>query len=254
MNFGFETLPEDKKLIFSVSGGRDSTAMTLEFWEYVNIHELKPDVLLMYEQTGFNRSSASRMVKELSEKTGWPLKIVKYQGEEKPIHILKEAFRNIPLALEQREQNPKRTTIKNLFRCCDVLKKDPYKKYIKSLEPASVIIVVGIKGHDGALHRRYRLRQIRDLNTFFRTKKDGYTYFYPLRDITDKNVARILRRFGYENLKGSGCAMCPFFLIADWDAKDPDAAIRSRKFAKLLGIEPRPTSQPPLRAFCSEVS
>lgn len=248
MSFGFDTLPEDKKIILSVSGGRDSTAMSLELWDYMTFHQLDLDILLMYEQTGFNSSYATRTVKELQEKTGWPLEVVRYQGEQKPIQILRESFKKIPEALTRLDEGKKE--VKNLFRCCTVLKKKPYHEFIRRFAKDEIIIVVGLKGKDGALHRRYRMRQLRDLDTYFRTKSDGYTYFYPLRDASDKDVRNILRRFNMAHVKSSGCVMCPFFLI--YDMGDKDAERRSRYFAKLNGIEPRMTNQPPLRAFCAE--
>lgn len=254
MDFGFDTLDFDKKIILSVSGGRDSTAMSLELWDYVIFHQIDADILLMYENTSFNRSSGTKTVKLLAEKTGWPLEVVKYKGELRPIDILKESFRSIPKAIEL-SQHIKRKSYKKVFKCCDLLKKQPVQKYISQFSPKGIIIVLGIKGGDNALHRRYRMNQLRLWDTFFRThKKNGYTYFYPLRDAQESDIEQTLTNYGFQDTKGSGCAMCPIFCIADWDEKDPATAIRSKKYAMLLGVELRAENQPPLRAFCSGVA
>lgn len=253
MDFGFDTLPEDKRIILSVSGGRDSTAMVLELWDYVQFHQLDLDTVLLYGDTRFNSSKAREVVETLSKKTGWELHIARYEGEERPIQILKESFQLVPKALSQLDEGKKE--VKNLFRCCDVLKKRPIHDYLKQYEKDSFIVVLGIKGGDGALHRRYRMRELRKQGTFYRTKKnDGIMYFYPLRDAQERDILNTLRRFHMDHVRGSGCVMCPFFLIYDMDGKDLSAARRSRLFAKLNGIEPRIENQPPLRAFCSEVS
>ena len=239
----------DKTLILSVSGGRDSTAMALALWDFTTLYPRDYDIRLLYETTGFNKSEATRTVKRLAEDTGWPLDIVKYQGPRRPIDILKESFYAIPKALKIIEEGGKKT-YKKVFACCNWLKKKPANDYIKSLDRDKVIIALGFKAGDKALHRIYRLKQLREWNTYFRTKANGYTYFYPLRDAQESTIERILRRFGYGEVKSSGCAICPIFCVAKWHKKDPETDIRSRIYARRLGIDFPNHEQLTIRESC----
>ena len=247
----FSSFDFDKTLILSVSGGRDSTAMALALWDYTVLYPDNYDIRLLYETTGFNKSKATATVKRLAKNTGWHLDIVKYQGDKRPIQILKESFRAIPKALKIIEEGD-RKTYKKVFACCKHLKKKPAKLYIKKSNPDKVIIAIGFKIGDKALHRYYRMKELVEWNTYFRTKVNGYTYFYPLRDCQEKDIDTILRNFGYGDTESSGCWLCPIFCVAKWHKKDPESDIKSRVYARGLGIEFPDSEQLTLRESCTK--
>ena len=241
----FSDLPKDKEVYFLASGGRDSTAFVLEAWKL----GIKGTMIL--GDTGVNRPSAIQTLERLEKDTGFLLVRVKPDTDRRPIEILKDSFLRIPKALEELEKG---RTYKRVFPCCDDLKKKPMNKWFKERDPENSVFVMGIKTGDNALHRKFRLRELRDRGTFLRRHvKNGFLYHYPLRDCYDRDITAILKEFGYGSVKSSGCAMCPIFCVADWRKRDPDTWLRSVRYAKRLGIEFPGTDQTDLRDFCSGV-
>lgn len=249
MEPNFETLNFSKGIIVLASGGRDSSAMALSLADYVKEQGLDPNIRLLFGDTHLNRAKARQTIIKLQEVTGFPLDTAKYQGERRVIDILEESFRMIPQAIERLKFGGK--SYKTLFSCCDVLKKQPMKQFLKAQDPNQIIQLLGIKDGDLALHRKYRLSQLRELNTYYRKhKKNGLLYYYPLRDCQEADISRILMKHGFDRTVGSGCAMCPIFCVANWDMKNPETARRSKLMAKRLGIELRAESQTGLMEFC----
>ena len=239
----YSDIPQDKTIYFLASGGRDSTAMILEAWK-VGLQGT-----LILGDTGVNRHNSLMTLNRLSSVTGYPLIKVKYEGDKRPIEILKESFHNIPLALELLEKDK---TYKNAFPCCSILKKKPMNRFLKTRDPDNSILVLGIKAGDRALHRRYRMNQLRDRETFQRRHvKTNLLYYYPLRDCQDSDIKEILSEFGFNGTHSSGCSLCPIFCVADWEKKNPETTRRSRLMAKRFGVDLRAENQLPLRAFCS---
>ena len=245
--FGFDTLDFSKKIFICASGGRDSTAMALALKDYSP--SSLGNISLLWENTRVTKLSARKTLERLADYTGFPLIEVRYEGKEKPIQILKESFKQIPKALEHVELGKK--SYKKFFRCCDVLKKQPSKDFISQFEKDEIILFLGFKAGDKALHRVYRMSELRGWDTFYRRKKDGYLYFYPLRDCQEKDIETILKHHEFESTKSSGCTMCPVFCVADWDKKDPETARRSKALAKRLGIDLRAENQRSILEFCS---
>ena len=232
------------KVYFLASGGRDSTAMILE------AHKVGVVGTMVLGDTGFNSSKAIKVLERLSDLTGFSLLRVKNTwSERKPIEILRESFRAIPEALELAK---KRKSYKRVFRCCDELKKEPMKAFFKKLESDSVL-VLGIKGGDLALHRRYRMRELRDRGTFYRlNKKTGLLYYYPLRDCEESDIDAVLEEFGFRDIASSGCQLCPISCVADWQKKDPVVWLRSVRYARHLGIDFPEGNQTELMDFCTD--
>ena len=240
----FDTLDREKTTYFLASGGRDSTAFVLE------AHRLGIKGELVYGDTRLNRSDAIKVLKRLAKYTGYKLNIVRYEGTEKPIRILKQSFKNLPKAIAFK----KKTGVfrRNMFSCCSTLKHKPMDAFFSQLDKDSIQLVIGMKAGDGALHRRYRLRQLREKETFYRTlKANGLTYFYPLRDCFGSDIDLILSEYGFDGIHGSGCTICPIFLMFEGiKKKDPATYRRSLQFAKSLNIEIDATLQTDLREHC----
>lgn len=245
----FETLDFSKGIFVLASGGRDSSAMALSLADHVKEKKIKADIRLLFGDTHLNRSKARQTIIKLEEVTGFPLDTAKYQGERRVIDILEESFKMIPQAIERLQFGGK--SYKTLFSCCDILKKQPMKQFLKAQDSNRIIQLLGIKDGDLALHRKYRMAQLREWNTYYRKhKKSGLLYYYPLRDCQEVDIARILMKHGFDRTVGSGCAVCPIFCVANWDMKDPETARRSKLMAKRFGIELRAESQTALMEFC----
>ena len=252
MDPSFETLDFDKKIILCVSGGKDSTAMALSLWDHCLFHQIDADISLLFGDTRINRSKGRETIKQLAEKTGWPIHTARYEG--KPLQVLHDSFRIIPKAIEQAQghANGGPKSYKTLFPCCAILKKKPMDNYIKSLQGQEVILLLGLKGGDAALHRKYRMGQLREWNTFYRRhKKNGILYYYPLRDCQQSDIERVLKNYGFEDVESSGCSICPIFCVADWKHKDPDTWRRSMAMSERLGIPIRAENQLGIEGFCT---
>ena len=97
------------------------------------------------------------------------------------------------------------------------------------------------------------MKELRERNTYQRLKKDGYLYYYPLRDYSDTQIQEVLDIYGYQDVTSSGCTVCPIFCVADWEKKNPETYRRSLLMAKRFGVDLRAENQLPLRAFCTEI-
>ena len=80
MDFGFETLDFKKQLILWVSGGRDSTAMALALYQYIQTTKIEANVLLITTRTWYNKLDNMETVAKLSSYTGFPHKYIFYKG------------------------------------------------------------------------------------------------------------------------------------------------------------------------------
>ena len=240
----YSQLDRTQEVYFLASGGRDSTALILEAFD------LEIEGVMVWNNTRFNYSS-KKVLDKLSEHTGYPLKIVTYEGKEKAIDVLKKSFLKIPVAV--RIAKVHRYRWRNQFICCHKFKENPMRKYIKSLKDEDCILVMGIKGGDGSFVRRWRLSELRAQGTFSRVHKTGLKYYYPLRDCRDKDVTEILKEHDFNHVKGSGCSTCPIFLVFEsMYKKDPETWERSMKFAKRLGITDFPmANQTYIQEFCT---
>lgn len=215
---------------FMVSGGRDSAAMVLLCYE----RGIKGT--LVYGNTRLNLKHAQVNAELLSEITGWRLEIVMYDGTERPIQILKDAFNRIPDAVDHFKKT--KAFRRNFFRCCDLLKHGPMIKYAKD-QDSNACFVLGLKGYDNAIHRIYRMNQLREAKTFYRRiVKTGLLYYYPLRDWTDQMVTSKLIEHNLNYFKSTGCSICPIFcMFENWRKKDPDTWRRSVQFADRMRIK-----------------
>ena len=213
---------------FLVSGGRDSTAMVLK--------ALDEGITgtLVYGDTRINMKQSFDSLKKLESYTGWPLEIVRYEGEKKPMAVLKESFAKIPQAVEHMKETG--VFRRDMFQCCDILKHKPMIEFSLA-QPEDSCFVLGIK-NESPIHRLYRMRQLREQDTFYRRHKaNNLLYYYPLRDWTDEQVTEKLQEHGFKETHSSGCTICPIFCMFEgWRKKDPDTWRRSVQMADRLGI------------------
>ena len=232
---------------FLVSGGKDSTAMVLKAYDEAMTGTL------VHGDTRLNMHGSKETLVKLASYTGWPLQIVRYNGDKRPIDVLKESFVKIPIAIERLKE--KGIFNRNVFECCNVLKHKPMIEYSKEQDKDSCF-VLGLKGSDHSIPRIYRMKQLRELDTFYRRhKKNNLLYYYPLRDWTQQQVADKLREHGFQDTKSSGCTICPIFCVFEkWGKKDPDTWRRSVQMADRLGIEHPAMGQQFLTHLCSGVS
>ena len=245
-------LLHDRTVFLCVSGGRDSTAMALMLAAQPESKDM--DIRLLFGDTRLNSPRARKVVKRLSEENNWPLEVARYEGEERVVDILRRSFEVIPKAIERKDyhRSGKSKSYKTLFPCCDVLKKRPMRDFVKKLDKSKTVQLLGIKGGDKALHRWYRMKQLRENNTYWRLKKDGWLYYYPLRDYSDAQVQEVLEQYDYGDVTSSGCVVCPIFCVADWEKKSPETTRRSKLMAQRFGVDLRAENQLPLGVFCSE--
>lgn len=242
----YSELDKSLDVFFLASGGRDSSAMVLEAWD------LGIKGVMVWNNTRFNHKN-KKVLEQLSDKTGFELIEVTYDGSKKPMQVLKESFLKIPLALERLEMN--RFSWRNAFPCCHVFKHGPMNRYFKTLDTSSAVLVLGIKGADGSYVRRWRLSELREQDTFYRRhKNNNLLYYYPLRDLSNKDISAVLSDHKMNNIKGSGCSMCPVFCLFDnMHKSDSDCWLRSVRYAKRLGVDFPGANQTELREFCSGI-
>ena len=235
-----------KKYYFLVSGGRDSTAMVLK--------ALDEDLTgtLVYGDTRLNMKQSFDSLKKLESYTGWPLEIVRYEGEKKPIVVLKESFSKIPQAVEYMKETG--VFKRNMFQCCNILKHKPMIEHAKR-QGVNACFVLGLKGSDQSITRIYRMKQLRELNTYYRRiVKNNLLYYYPLRDWTEGQVTEKLQEHGFNNTHSSGCTICPIFcMFENWRKKDPNTWRRSVQMADRLGIE-HPAQGQQFLTECREIT
>ena len=223
-------------IYFFVSGGRDSSALLLEAWKR-GIRGV-----IVFQETMLERATGRKMLKQLTDLTEYPLEIIRYNGNNVPKNILRDSFMQLLDVLPKLRRvgyDKKLTYDKSKFTCCDILKKRPMKVWFKNrqMDKDSIVLVMGIKGADGSTHRRIHMAQIRNQDTFFRLQANGFRYYYPLRDMGDKMVRGILEEHGFDDIRPSGCVMCPVFCIFPaMIQRDRVAWLRSVTFARKLGI------------------
>jgi 3'-phosphoadenosine 5'-phosphosulfate sulfotransferase (PAPS reductase)/FAD synthetase len=244
----YDELDRSQDVFFLCSGGRDSTAMVLLAWE-----QGLEEATLVFGDTRLNRIDALGVVERLSAKTGYPYEIVSYSGEQCVKDVLVESFKRIPQAVAyMREHDIFR---RNMFPCCEKLKHGPMNDFVQS-KSDNAVFMLGLKGSDSAIHRIYRMNQLREWNTFYRKHKStGLLYYYPLRDWTEEQVNTILRKYGFQNIHSTGCRICPIFcLFPSWRERDPETWRRSVEFADRLNIEDHPMyGQQFLDTICPEI-
>lgn len=240
----YSQLDSNLEIYFLASGGRDSTAMILEAWKQGISGKM------LHGDTGLVKSEAKETLERLEKTTGYELIAIKAVSVllKSLKETIEESFMKIPEAFE-RWQTTGRFQ-RNIFPCCRKLKHEPMNTYLKDFDKDSTVLIMGIK-NEQPLHRWYRMKELRDQETFYRRQvNNGLLYYYPLRDCKIADIDAILKEFGFETTEGSGCRLCPIFcMFPNMRKKDPKTWIRSVTFARKRGIEVK-GSKPARMVFC----
>lgn len=216
-------------------------------------HEQGIKGTLVFNDTLYNRQGAREVLEKLSKLTGFPLKVVRYDGEKRPGLIIRESFLKVPMVLKKTQKTKKFR--KSYFPCCKHLKHDPTTRYFRSISnPKNAVLVMGIKGADGSYNRRIWLAELRKKDTFYRRhKKNGLLYYYPLRDCNDSDIKRVLGEGSFDWVQSSGCRLCPVFCIFPGLRRaDPATWAHSNNLARCLDIDYPLRGQTELLEFLEE--
>ena len=242
-------LYEYKNWLVLVSGGWESTLMALELNDY-RTEEI--NFVLLNNDTGLRLKKSVETLEKLKEvvkpdeyieiKASEYLKESKRVKEKKVKEVLDYSFRQIDRQIERMNKGLKYD--RNYFRCCSLLKKNPFHWWIRKnrekYKPEESIIVSGIAPYESR-QRAYRLVELRKKGTFKRFYKTvGYWFFYPYRDFYKrKEVYEELVKRGFKGIEHSGCIVCPIMLIfEDFKKKEPEAYARSKRYLNnLLGLK-----------------
>jgi len=241
----WEEIQRFKKKIVLISGGVDSTAIALEFFYR------KEKCYYLHNNTGLVMKSSKDTMDKLYQKTkSNVIDFIKvdaqdyldYFSERKKLqekitvkNVIQEAFERADTVLEV--MNTKGYYDRNIFSCCSRLKKNPmlwYLKQNKELFPIDeTVIISGIASYGTeSSNRKMRLSQIRNKDTFLRyhTSKDRW-YAYPLRDFRKKEVTvKRLTDNGFNDVKESGCVICPVSILFQKYNTNPKQYLSSKKY------------------------
>lgn len=182
----------------------------------------------MHCNTHLQLPSAKKVILALVKKTGFPLITIEPRVNVKA--VLLKSFAALDKAYSDKNQGKYN---REVFNCCFELKKNPSKKYYKTLKNNEIVISSIAPSESN--RRRMFLGKIRNQNKWY-IKHSKYRVFfaYPLRDSRTKNDKDIRKRYiekvlGIE-VKGSGCRICPIVLLFKmWD-KDPQTYAKSKRF------------------------
>jgi len=215
-----------------VSGGMDSTYMSLLFYE-----RGCKDFLFLHNNTGLRLKSAEKILRAIQEITNFVFIETKFEGNM--TSILEESFRALPKAIELIRTN---RYYKQVFKCCYWLKERHAYQFTKT-HPG--IYFSGIKKGD-SFRRNLFLKRLREANRFFSFKKKARAWYcYPLRDGAKQSV--MLDKFqDYGlNVKHSGCRICPILLLSPSNLKkEPERYVNSRQYYFRLTGEKAPLCNP----------
>ena len=224
----FRRLNKFNRIYVLVSGGRDSTYVTLKlyslrFW-------IKKPVYLLWGDTGNSMAQNRQIMKELSLKTGWELIVIENtlngsvsNNDRKRTKRKKKNKSSMKLVIDSMKQLPKAKRLleegkysKKVFPCCYQLKEKPFMNWLKREDHSNDVFIVGIKLGDGWQRRRFLLDMIEQQEKFRFNRMKKVWYYYPLRDTITKNVNELLtKEKEFWNTPHSGCRVCPIIALFD---------------------------------------
>lgn len=238
----YAQFPKDRPVYFLASGGKDSTAMILQAYK----EGIKGT--LVYGDTRLNSGLSKKVIGAISDHTGYPVVVCRYNGDKRPIDVLKDAFRRIPKCIEKKKETG--TFRRNMFQCCRILKHKPMQEYLHQQEE-NRIVVMGIRGYGESIHRIGHMNKLRKRNSFLHEHVElRSTVYYPLRDLQQCDIDATLGIYGWSNVRSTGCGICPIFMVFEkWRMKDPKSFRRSLILAKRLKIKCEATMQSELSDY-----
>ena len=227
--------------IVLVSGGKESSAIALEFWKR------KVPCYYMHYNTGLTMPTSRASLKKLYEHTKdnvidfITINASDYLATLNPPTSVKKVidsvFEKMDEMLKDKESSDKarKNWRRHQLVCCDLLKKNPAQWYFKenkeNFPVDTTVRILGLSKYEGH-YRSLRLTELAKANTFLRYQKakKGW-YAYPLRDTySPKTVPRYLERNGFGDVKSSGCSLCPVLLIFRMIDKDVISYAKTKKY------------------------
>ncbi|MCK5605226.1 hypothetical protein KAR91_25265 [Candidatus Pacearchaeota archaeon] len=211
-----------------VSGGKDSTALSLALFEQQE--QINAEIILIHINTGLRMKSAEDTITKLRKKTKFGYIELKADIPRKT-DLLKESFAQLDKAREAKEQG---NYNRRIFPCCDHLKHRPGKEFIKTIpkrERERYVFLSGITPQESR-RRGWFLNGLKVKNTYhiWNTKMHSF-YSYPFRDLYSTSVIDwFLSKHGFNETQHSGCVMCPILLLFNLEHESPIRWIRSKRF------------------------
>ena len=195
---GFETI------YCLISGGYHSTTSALLLHDYGF-----RNIVLVHNKTFLEMKSSIRTMQKIQNITKYPyIEIIPDLKGDSVWDIMRKSLQKIP---EVREDIKNKKYDRSKFECCRKLKKSPGYKFFRTKENS---IVIDSQCPYESNQRNYRLREIRNDNTYLREMKKGYVKAYPFRDFySEKPFLPYLRRKGFSKIKHSGCIICPILIV-----------------------------------------
>jgi len=188
-----------------VSGGYHSTTSALLLHDYGF-----KNVILVHNKTFLEMKSSIKTMEQIQEITKYPYIEIEpsFLEGETVWNVMKRSLQKIP---EVREDIKNKRYDRNKFECCRKLKKSPGHRFFREQENS---IVIDSQCPYESNQRDYRLREIRNKNTYIREMKKGYVKAYPFRDFhSEKPFLPYLRSKGFSRIKHSGCVICPILIV-----------------------------------------
>lgn len=194
-----------------MSYGYHSTTSALQLKE----HEIE-NVILVHNKTYLEPKHTIKTRKRVLELTNY--KCIDTEpdlGNETIWELMKRSLAKIPEAMKVIEADKRRKEKKyhkHIFPCCKILKEDPGDKFFNNLK-GNFVVIDSQCPYEGK-HRRIRLQQIRNQNTFIRfLKSRGYYKAYPFRDsFKESDFRAYLINKGFSWIKHTGCVICPVLI------------------------------------------
>lgn len=211
------------RIIVSVSGGVDSTAVALE------LHRRGYKCELLWNNTMRSMKESRETIAKLANYTKWPLHItIAFANQKKLTKQMREYVRKII------EEDLKYE--KHGLRCCYHLKEKPLKLFFRSMKNnLNVINISSIAPYEGQ-QRRLRMIELRKKGTFIRYKRVEEIFFgYPLRDFTHGYHGKLAENYvknykDFRDVKSSSCHTCPVVaMFVKLDQDDPKRIERSKR-------------------------
>jgi 3'-phosphoadenosine 5'-phosphosulfate sulfotransferase (PAPS reductase)/FAD synthetase len=243
-------------ILLTVSGGIDSTYTALQFLKERDF--IKPEIILVHNNTGMRIKSQVHTLNKLREdfKQDYQLwrekdkissegqKISKTRRNKflcpyienyveitpkvkNSFQIVKDSFKFMDKAKELVRLGKYN---KNVFPCCNILKKDPFKQWLQKQELENALLVYSYTRSDSQQRRGFLANKRSQNDRFHYSKERDIMCYYPLRDVYKTNIREeLLQDLRYYDTKPSGCSVCPILVLFNLVKQEPKRFIRSKK-------------------------
>lgn len=258
-------------VLFTVSGGMDSTFTAIQFLEH-RIYMKKPRFILIHNNTRMRLRQAKKTLEKLKEdfredRCEWlqedpqldsvtkhllhdtnevQVPTLENQISENQafwVEIFPEVFNSRQTILESFQFMPKAKKLleegnfsKKVFPCCWHLKEKPFEKWLKTQKGTNNLVILSIGPSDSTVRRKWLIKLRRERTKFWFNKRRQVWYYYPLRDTLAREVEEYLRKHPrYYDTQHSGCQICPILVALNMQRKDPIRfKVSRRAYLKIL--------------------